>query len=78
MVGDLVTCCYGDLPQNWNPFIEGRPAIVLEVKVVNAKIENRRERVFYRVAISHVNGEISKKLLKEDNLKPYYPSSIKK
>ena len=72
-VGDLVSCYYKTIPPTpeWDPFVEGRPAIVLTVKrFTNIKF-NKGAKFHYTVAVSTFEGKTTVKLVSEENLLPY-------
>ena len=69
-LGQLVACYYRTIPPTpqWNPFIEGRPSIVTEVKQSTGKDDNR---YYYKIAVVTWNGTMETRLVSEENIVPY-------
>ena len=71
-IGDLVSCYYKTIPPTpqWDPFVEGRPAIVLEVnKAKNS--QSRLPRYYYKVVVTTFEGSHVTRTVTQDNLLPY-------
>ncbi len=71
-VGDLVSCYYKTIPPTpqWDPFVEGRPAIVLEVKRASNS-QNAKPRYYYKVVVTTFEGNHVSRTVTQDNLLPY-------
>ena len=72
-VGDLVSCYYKTIPPTptWNPFVEGRPAIILDVKRYTTIQHSKGSKFHYTVAVSTYEGKIDTRMVSEENLLPY-------
>ncbi len=72
-VGDLVSCYYKTIPPTptWNPFVEGRPAIILKVKQYTTVQHSKGAKFHYTVAVSTYEGKIDMRTVSEENLLPY-------
>jgi len=72
-VGDLVTCCWEYIPPSpqWNPFIEGRPCIITEIRPLEKVSKNHPATTFYRLAILTQRGKIITRYLAEENVQPF-------
>jgi len=71
-VGDLVSCYYKTIPPapQWDPFVEGRPAIVLEVhSTLNS--QSKKPRYFYKIVVSTFEGGYVTRTVTQNNLLPY-------
>lgn len=71
-IGDLVSCYYKSIPPapQWDPFVEGRPAIVLEVnKTTNS--QSSKPRYFYKIVVSTFEGRYVTRTVTQSNLLPY-------
>lgn len=71
-VGDLVSCYYRTIPPTpqWDPFVEGRPAIILEVKCAMHS-QSSKPRYYYKVMVSTFSGKHRVRQVTEENLLPY-------
>ena len=71
-VGDLVSCYYKTIPPTpqWDPFVEGRPAIILKVSC-SITSQSRSPRYFYKVMVSTFGGNYVTRQVTEENLLPY-------
>tara|TARA_R110000744_G_scaffold371939_1_gene483248 strand:- start:386 stop:700 length:315 start_codon:yes stop_codon:yes gene_type:complete len=69
-IGNLVTCYYRTIPPspNWNPFIEGRPAIITKVIERQGRKDEKTKRYFYDIVVISYKGSISTRTIHEDNL----------
>ena len=72
-VGDLVSCYYKTIPPTpqWDPFSEGRPAIILNIKNYTNIGVNKVAQFHYTVAVSSWEGRIDVKIVSEENLLPF-------
>lgn len=72
-VGDLVSCYYKTIPATpqWDPFAEGRPAIILEIKNYTNIGVSKAAQFHYTVAVSSWEGRINIKIVSEENLLPF-------
>jgi hypothetical protein len=72
-VGDLVSCYYKTIPPSptWDPFVEGRPAIILEVRQFTNIRVNKGAKFHYTVSVSTFEGGTAIRLVSEENLLPY-------
>ena len=66
-VGDLVSCYYRVIPSTpqWDPFVEGRPGIVLKVK------KGEQSKYYYIVVFVAHTGKYISKTIAESNLMLY-------
>lgn len=71
-VGDLVSCYYKTIPPapQWDPFVEGRPAIVLEVHS-SLNSQSKKPRYFYKIVVSTFEGGYVTRTVTQNNLLPY-------
>ena len=69
-LGQLVACYYRSIPPSpqWNPFIEGRPSIITEVKQSTGMDDTR---YYYRIAVVTWEGTMEARLVSEENIVPY-------
>jgi hypothetical protein len=69
-VGQLVACYYRTIPPTpqWNPFIEGRPSIITQVKPSTGTTPLK---YYYEIAIVTWGGAIELRLVSEENLVLY-------
>lgn len=72
-VGDLVSCYYKTIPPTpqWDPFSEGRPAIILNIKSYTNIGVNKVAQFHYTVAVSSWRGKVDIKIVSEENLMPF-------
>lgn len=72
-VGDLVSCYYKTIPPTptWDPFVEGRPAIILKIKQYTTIHHSKGAKFHYTVAVSTYEGNITIRTVSEENLLPY-------
>ena len=72
-VGDLVSCYYKTIPPTpqWDPFSEGRPAIILNIKKYTTIGASKGAHFHYTVAISSWRGKVDIKIVSEENLLPF-------
>ena len=72
-VGDLVSCYYKTIPPTpqWDPFSEGRPAIILNIKNYTTIGASKAAQFHYTVAVSSWQGTIDIKIVSEENLLPF-------
>ena len=72
-VGDLVSCYYRNIPATprWDPFVEGRPAIILKIKQYTTVAYSKGSKFHYTVAVSTFEGKTNIKTVSEENLLPY-------
>ena len=72
-VGDLVSCYYKTIPPTptWDPFVEGRPAIILKIKQYTTIHHSKGSKFHYTVAVSTFEGKIDMRTVSEENLLPY-------
>jgi hypothetical protein len=71
-IGDLVSCYYKTIPPTpqWDPFVEGRPAIVLEVnKAKNS--QSKSSRYYYKVFVTTFDGSHVTRTVTQENLLSY-------
>lgn len=66
-IGDLVSCYYRTIPSTprWDPFIEGRPGIVLKVK------KGEHSKYYYTIVFVSHGGKYITKTIAEENLMLY-------
>ena len=72
-VGQLVTCYYKKIPPTpqWDPFVEGRPGIIIAIRITNGAASNNDPRYFYEVFLTTWEGKQIKKLVSEENIVLY-------
>ena len=72
-VGDLVSCYYKTIPPTpqWDPFSEGRPAIILNIKSYTNIGVSKAAQFHYTVAVSSWRGKVDVKIVSEENLMPF-------
>jgi hypothetical protein len=72
-VGQLVTCYYKTIPPTpqWDPFVEGRPGIIIGIRVSTGKPSGKETRYFYEVFLTTWEGKQIKKLVSEENIVLY-------
>ena len=72
-VGQLVTCYYKTIPPTpqWDPFVEGRPGVIIGIRIANGAASSTDPKYFYEVFLTTWEGKQVKKLVSEENIVPY-------
>ena len=64
-------------PPQWNPFLEGRPCIVTQVRPLEKVSKHHNEySTYYRLAILTSKGKIITRYLAEQNVKPFKVNTV--
>jgi|TARA_R110000737_G_scaffold63012_1_gene90479 hypothetical protein len=69
-VGQLIACYYKTIPPTpqWNPFIEGRPAIITSIKTTKGTKETK---YFYDISVITWEGTMETRLVSQENIVLY-------
>ena len=69
-VGQLIACYYKTIPSTpqWNPFIEGRPAIITSIKTTKG---TKEIKYFYDISIITWEGTMETRLVSQENIVLY-------
>ena len=69
-VGQLVACYYRTIPAapQWNPFIEGRPSIITNIKESTG---TSKKKYYYEIAVVTWEGTMESRLVSEENIVPF-------
>lgn len=72
-VGQLVACYYKTIPPTpqWDPFVEGRPGIITNIKTSVGRSSSKETKYFYEVVLITWQGKTVKRLVSEENLVSY-------